>query len=132
MSFEHDFNRLDENQTVTQGVILRIEKNRSSNGNNVVADVLDGNHQLAMMANRGDRRHDIAAWFGLNQGRIKNTQDGKYGPPHTTPGLALPPKGPPGRRWRPLGLPYQILDMRVWVNQHDADLEGDRPTQNGQ
>ena len=25
------------------------------------------------MINRGDRRHDIAAWFGLNQGRIKNT-----------------------------------------------------------
>lgn len=54
------------------------------------------------MVNRGDRRHDIAAWFGLNQGRIKNTQDGKYGPPHTTPGLALPPKGPPGIKGRRL------------------------------
>jgi len=54
------------------------------------------------MVNRGDRRHDIAAWFGLNQGRIKDTQDGKYGPPHTTPGLALPPKGPPGIKERRL------------------------------
>jgi hypothetical protein len=52
------------------------------------------------MINRGDRRHDIAAWFGLNQGRIKNTQDGKYGPPHTTAGLTLPPKGPPGIKGR--------------------------------
>ncbi|MGO9741320.1 MAG: hypothetical protein ACLPN5_07370 [Roseiarcus sp.] len=54
------------------------------------------------MINRGDRRHDIAAWFGLNQGRVKNTQDGKYGPPHTTPGIKLPPKGPPGIKGRRL------------------------------
>ena len=44
----------------------------------------------------GDRHHDIAAWFGLNQGRIADTQDGKYGPPRADPGLKLPPKGPPG------------------------------------
>ncbi len=50
---------------------------------------------IGMIA-RGDRHHDIAAWFGLNQGRIKDVQDGKYGPPQTVPGLTLPPKGPPG------------------------------------
>jgi hypothetical protein len=50
------------------------------------------------MVNRGDRNHDIAAWFGLNQGRIKNTRDGKYGPPHTTPGLKLPQRVRPELR----------------------------------
>jgi hypothetical protein len=50
---------------------------------------------IGMIA-RGDRHHDIAAWFGLNQGRIAETQGGKYGPPQTSPGLALPPKGSPG------------------------------------
>jgi hypothetical protein len=52
------------------------------------------------MINRGDRHHDIAAWFGLNQGRIADTQAGKYGPPQTSPGLKLPPKGPPGIKGR--------------------------------
>jgi hypothetical protein len=33
------------------------------------------------MVNRGDRNHDIAAWFGLNQGRIKGAKDGIYGNP---------------------------------------------------
>lgn len=52
------------------------------------------------MITRGDRHHDIAAWFGLNQGRIKDTQDGKYGPARTQPGTSLPPKGPPGIKGR--------------------------------
>lgn len=54
---------------------------------------------MGMIA-RGDRHHDIAAWFGLNQGRIKDTQDGKYGPPKTSPNIKLPPKGPPGIKGR--------------------------------
>jgi hypothetical protein len=54
------------------------------------------------MITRGDRHHDIAAWFGLNQGRIADTQDGKYGPTETKPGLPLPPKGPPGIKGREL------------------------------
>jgi hypothetical protein len=54
------------------------------------------------MVARGDRHHDIAAWFGLNQGRIKDAQDGKYAPPQTSPGLSLPPKGPPGIKGRHL------------------------------
>ena len=39
---------------------------------------------LAMVA-RGDRRHDIAAWFGLNQGRIAEVEDGKHGTPPIAP-----------------------------------------------
>lgn len=30
---------------------------------------------LAMVA-RGDRRHDIAAWFGLNQGALRRSKTG--------------------------------------------------------
>jgi hypothetical protein len=56
---------------------------------------------IGMIA-RGDRHHDIAAWFGLNQGRIADTQDGKFGPPQTSPDLKLPPKGPPGPKGRGL------------------------------
>jgi hypothetical protein len=52
------------------------------------------------MIGRGDRHHDIAAWFGFNQGRIKDTQDGKYAPAQTSSGTKLPPKGPPGIKGR--------------------------------
>jgi hypothetical protein len=50
---------------------------------------------LAMVA-RGDRRHDIGAWFGLNQGRIKEVEDGDYGSPPPAPANLLPPSGSPG------------------------------------
>jgi hypothetical protein len=54
------------------------------------------------MQKRGDRDHDIAAWFGVNQGRIAEAKDGKYGtaPPAAT--HVLPPKGPPGIKGRRL------------------------------
>jgi len=54
------------------------------------------------MVNRGDRNHDIAAWFGLNQGRIKGAKDGNYGSPAAAPQNKLPPKGPPGIKGRRL------------------------------
>lgn len=50
---------------------------------------------LAMVA-RGDRRHDVAAWFGLNQGRIKEVEDGNYGNAPLALALQLPPSGSPG------------------------------------
>lgn len=56
---------------------------------------------LAMVA-RGDRRHDIAAWFGLNQGRIKEVEDGKHGNPPLAPASQLPPSGSPGPKARTL------------------------------
>jgi hypothetical protein len=55
------------------------------------------------MDKRGDRDHDIAAWFGVNQGRIAEVKDGsKFG--IVPPALAtdLPPKGPPGIKGRRL------------------------------
>ncbi len=54
------------------------------------------------MAARGDRDHDIAAWFGVNQGRIAEVKSGSHGT--LTPAAAheLPPKGPPGLKGRRL------------------------------
>jgi hypothetical protein len=48
------------------------------------------------MQKRGDRDHDIAAWFGVNQGRVAEAKQGKFG--SVTPAASgdLPPKGPPG------------------------------------
>jgi len=56
---------------------------------------------LGMVA-RNDRRHDIAAWFGVNQGRIKNAQDGAYGIADPAPAKDLPQRGPPGVKGRHL------------------------------
>lgn len=56
---------------------------------------------LAMIA-RGDRNHDIAAWFGLNQGRIAEAKDGQYGTPPLACADQLPPSGSPGPRARDL------------------------------
>jgi hypothetical protein len=50
---------------------------------------------LGMIA-RNDRRHDIAAWFGVNQGRIKSAEDGDYGSVDPAPAAELPPSGPSG------------------------------------
>lgn len=47
------------------------------------------------MANRGDRHHDIAAWFGVNQGRIAEVLAGdKFPNAPVAPAEQLPPPGP--------------------------------------
>lgn len=56
---------------------------------------------LAMIA-REDRKHDIAAWFGLNQGRIAEVEEGKHGNPALARADQLPPSGSPGPRAREL------------------------------
>lgn len=56
---------------------------------------------LGMLA-RGDRDHDIAGWFGVNQGRIADAKDGKWGLPPMAPATELPPAGPPGIKGRRL------------------------------
>ena len=56
---------------------------------------------LAMSA-RGDRNHDIAAWFGVNQGRIAEVKHGKRGMPPLAEPNSLPPSGPPGIKGRRL------------------------------
>jgi hypothetical protein len=54
------------------------------------------------MEARGDREHDIACWFGVNQGRVAEVKVGKFGTPPATPAHELPPKGPPGIKGRRL------------------------------
>lgn len=54
------------------------------------------------MIQRGDRKHDIAAWLGLNQGRIADAEEGKYGWHSPAPASQLPPAGSPGPRARVL------------------------------
>src|SRR5262245_52706318 len=50
---------------------------------------------------RGDRDHDIAAWFGLNQGRVADVKDGrKFTSVAVAPDHQLPPSGPPGIKGR--------------------------------
>lgn len=47
------------------------------------------------MIARGDRHHDIAAWFGVNQGRIAEVNNGTIFPDQqAAPIDALPPSGP--------------------------------------
>src|ERR1700687_1078181 len=53
------------------------------------------------MVLRDDREHDIAAWFGVNQGRIAEVKDGSHGV-SAAPIQDLPPKGPPGPKGRQL------------------------------
>ena len=66
------------------------------------------------MIGRGDRHHDIAAWFGVNQGRIAEVQGGSHGTVAAAPADQLPPKGPPGikgKRLRAsLGITLEALD----------------------
>ena len=54
------------------------------------------------MVNRGDRRHDIAAWFGLNQGRVAEVEAGDHGAATPAPMSQLPPSGSPGPKARQL------------------------------
>src|SRR5471030_647674 len=55
------------------------------------------------MVARDDRDHDIAAWFGVNQGRIAEVKDGtKFGTVAAAPADDLPTRGPPGIKGRRL------------------------------
>ena len=56
---------------------------------------------LGMIA-RGDRKHDIAAWYGVNPGRIAEAQNGDHGGGAVARTDGLPPKGPPGIKGRRL------------------------------
>ena len=61
----------------------------------------DASTVLGMVA-RDDRDHDIAAWFGVNQGRIAEVKAGSHGSLAVASTTDLPPKGPPGVKGRRL------------------------------
>lgn len=74
------------------------------------------------MVARDDRDHDIAAWFGVNQGRIAEVKDGsKFGVVQAAAPNSLPPKGPPGIKGRRLRASVdQALKSLATGNNADA------------
>ena len=51
--------------------------------------------QVKGMLHRGDRKHDIAAWFGVNPGRIAEVASGeRFYSVQAAPLTDLPPPGP--------------------------------------
>jgi hypothetical protein len=73
----------------------------------------DARTVLGMQA-RGDRDHDIAAWWGVNQGRIADVDAGQFGTLEAASADKLPPKGPPGVKGKRL---------RASINEVLASLE---------
>ncbi|MGD9714746.1 MAG: hypothetical protein AB7V46_22200 [Thermomicrobiales bacterium] len=74
------------------------------------------------MVARGDRDHDIAAWFGVNQGRIAEVKNGDYGTKEAAPSEQLPPKGPPGVKGRRLRAVVQKAINALANGDRDAAL----------
>jgi hypothetical protein len=57
---------------------------------------------MGMLA-RGDKNHDIAAWFGENPARVAEVKDGEaFGVVPAAPAAELPPKGAVGPKARRL------------------------------
>ena len=48
------------------------------------------------MEARGDREHDIASRFGVNQGRVAEVKAGKFGTPSGYPGSSIAAEGSSG------------------------------------
>ncbi len=61
----------------------------------------DASIVMGMIA-RGDAEHNIAAWFGENQGRVAEVKAGSHGQVAIAGDDELPPKGPPGPKGRRL------------------------------
>lgn len=80
------------------------------------------------MASRGDRNHDIAAWFGVNQGRIAEAKSGQYGNPPVAPHNELPPSGAPGIKGRRLrmaleGILESVRDSKISDSNVRSDVQ---------
>jgi len=73
----------------------------------------DAKIAIGMIA-RGDKQHDVAAWFGENQARIAEAVGGAFGTSEAAPASELPPKGSPGIKGRRL---------RAFVDKAIAALE---------
>lgn len=67
----------------------------------MVLSAKDAEVIIGMVA-RGDDQHDVAAWFGVNQGRVADALAGKYSTTKAAPAADLPPSGPPGLKGRRL------------------------------
>lgn len=74
------------------------------------------------MVHRGDRRHDIAAWFGLNQGRITEVEDGVHGTAAPAPERLLPPSGSPGPKAKELRRAVEAIH-RLLNSGNPSDID---------
>lgn len=74
---------------------------------------------LGMVA-RGDNKHDIAAWFGVNQARIKEVENGDFGNQTAAPAEELYPKGAPG----PKGLRLRAAARKAAALLEAGDTDG--------
>lgn len=62
----------------------------------------DGEQIMGMIA-RGDKKHEIAAWYGENPARIAEVESGQaFGHLTAAPAASLPPRGSPGLKGRKL------------------------------
>jgi hypothetical protein len=81
---------------------------RSQQYNNNIAEEIymsltnDDVRIILGMSARGDNKHDIAAWFGVNQARIAEAEAGSHGSLEMAPAERLFPKGAPGPKGRKL------------------------------
>lgn len=67
---------------------------KRANPSGITLDEDDAAIAKGMLA-RGDRQHDVAAWFGGNGGRIADIATGaKFSWVEAAPGDELPPPGP--------------------------------------
>jgi len=77
---------------------------------------------LGMVA-RGDKKHDIASWFGENPARVQEVIAGDYGNLVAAPADQLLPKGSPG---------IKVRRMKAAVSKAlEALSAGDAPTAKG-
>lgn len=74
------------------------------------------------MIGKGDRKHDVAAWYGLNQGRIAEVEDGKHGSPLAAPSSSLPPEGSSGPRAKVLRGQMESLRKLIQEGKNDQAI----------
>lgn len=73
--------------------MMLVVPNRRAKASGVVLDELDAAVVKGMLK-RGDRQHDIAAWFGVNGGRIAEIANGRSFREVLAKLDELPPPGP--------------------------------------
>jgi hypothetical protein len=77
---------------------------------------------LGMIA-RGDKQHDIAAWFGENQARIVEAESGSHGQQVAASAERLPPRGSPGPKGRRLQGKVGQAITKLEAGEKDDALE---------
>ena len=76
------------------------------------------------MLNRGDRQHDIAAYFGVNAGRIAEVATGNCAYPNAEPmdAAKLPPPGPYVTKYALSAVVAILAEAQEALNLAEADV----------